>query len=327
MSLAVDVRAADGSPAGTVTLAADHFGIEPNVSVLHQVVTAQLAAARAGTQSTKTRAEVSGGGKKPFKQKGTGRARQGSERAPHFSGGGVALGPKPRSYKQRTPRKMINLALRSALSDRQSEGRVAVVSDWALTAPSTKGALAALAAIGVSGRVLVVLTRDDEEAYKSFRNLPLIQVILRGELNAYDILCNDWIVFTPATLPGHVEGEGDTPVTVGATRSGPPAEAADDIAPGAADIAPGAADAVEESAVAAADDEQDELLAEAAGATVLSEAPGETVLTDATDALLISATADADDEAETGSPAAADAGDETAALSPPSDTDDAEEAQ
>jgi large subunit ribosomal protein L4 len=341
MSLAVDVRAADGSPAGTVTLAADHFGIEPNVSVLHQVVTAQLAAARAGTQSTKTRAEVSGGGKKPFKQKGTGRARQGSERAPHFSGGGVALGPKPRSYKQRTPRKMINLALRSALSDRQSEGRVAVVSDWALTAPSTKGALAALAAIGVSGRVLVVLTRDDEEAYKSFRNLPLIQVILRGELNAYDILCNDWIVFTPATLPGHVEGEGDTPVTVGATRSGPPAEAADDIAPGAddiapgaddiapgaADIAPGAADAVEESAVAAADDEQDELLAEAAGATVLSEAPGETVLTDATDALLISAAADADDEAETGSPAAADAGDETAALSPPSDTDDAEEAQ
>jgi large subunit ribosomal protein L4 len=327
MSLAVDVRAADGSPAGTVTLAADHFGIEPNVSVLHQVVTAQLAAARAGTQSTKTRAEVSGGGKKPFKQKGTGRARQGSERAPHFSGGGVALGPKPRSYKQRTPRKMINLALRSALSDRQSEGRVAVVSDWALTAPSTKGALAALAAIGVSGRVLVVLTRDDEEAYKSFRNLPLIQVILRGELNAYDILCNDWIVFTPATLPGHVEGEGDTPVTVGATRSGPPAEAADDIAPGADDIAPGAADAVEESAVAAADDEQDELLAEAAGATVLSEAPGETVLTDATDALLISAAADADDEAETGSPAAADAGDETAALSPPSDTDDAEEAQ
>jgi large subunit ribosomal protein L4 len=327
MSLAVDVRAADGSPAGTVTLAADHFGIEPNVSVLHQVVTAQLAAARAGTQSTKTRAEVSGGGKKPFKQKGTGRARQGSERAPHFSGGGVALGPKPRSYKQRTPRKMINLALRSALSDRQSEGRVAVVSDWALTAPSTKGALAALAAIGVSGRVLVVLTRDDEEAYKSFRNLPLIQVILRGELNAYDILCNDWIVFTPATLPGHVEGEGDTPVTVGATRSGPPAEAADDIAPGADDIAPGAADAVEESAVAAADDEQDELLAEAAGATVLSEAPGETVLTDATDALLTSAAADADDEAETGSPAAADAGDETAALSPPSDTDDAEEAQ
>jgi large subunit ribosomal protein L4 len=327
MSLAVDVRAADGSPAGTVTLAADHFGIEPNVSVLHQVVTAQLAAARAGTQSTKTRAEVSGGGKKPFKQKGTGRARQGSERAPHFSGGGVALGPKPRSYKQRTPRKMINLALRSALSDRQSEGRVAVVSDWALTAPSTKGALAALAAIGVSGRVLVVLTRDDEEAYKSFRNLPLIQVILRGELNAYDILCNDWIVFTPATLPGHVEGEGDTPVTVGATRSGPPAEAADDIAPGADDIAPGADDAVEESAVAAADDEQDELLAEAAGATVLSEAPGETVLTDATDALLTSAAADADDEAETGSPAAADAGDETAALSPPSDTDDAEEAQ
>jgi large subunit ribosomal protein L4 len=221
MSLDIDVRSADGSTAGTVTLDADHFGIEPNLSVLHQVVTAQLAAARAGTQSTKTRAEVSGGGKKPFKQKGTGRARQGSERAPHFSGGGVALGPKPRSYKQRTPRKMINLALRSALSDRQSEGRVAVVSDWDLPAPSTKAAVAALDALGVTGKILVVLSRDDEDAYKSFRNLPEVQVILRGELNAYDILCNDWIVFTPATLPGHVEGEGETLLSIGVTRTSP----------------------------------------------------------------------------------------------------------
>ena len=154
------------------------FGIQPNVPVLHQVVTAQLAAARAGTQSTKTRAEVSGGGRKPFKQKGTGRARQGSERAPHFTGGGVALGPKPRSYRQRTPRKMIQLALRSALSDRAADGKVVVVDSWPWATPSTKEARAALAALGLDGRVLVVLARTDEDAYKSFRNLPGVQVIL-----------------------------------------------------------------------------------------------------------------------------------------------------
>ena len=165
--------------------------------VLHQVVTAQLAAARAGTQSTKTRAEVSGGGRKPFKQKGTGRARQGSERAPQFTGGGVALGPKPRSYRQRTPRKMIQLALRSALSDRAADGKVVVVDSWPWDAPSTKDARAALDALGLDGRVLVVLARTDEDAYKSFRNLPGIQLMLISELNAYDILCNDWIVFTP----------------------------------------------------------------------------------------------------------------------------------
>jgi len=202
MTLSVDVRDVDGTPAGSVTLDESVFGIQPNVPVLHQVVTAQLAAARAGTQSTKTRAEVSGGGRKPFKQKGTGRARQGSERAPHFTGGGVALGPKPRTYRQRTPRKMIQLALRSALSDRASEGKVVVVSSWPWETPSTKGALAALAALGLEGKVLVVLDRTLEEAHKSFRNLQGIQLVLPGELNAYDILCNDWIVFTPATLPG-----------------------------------------------------------------------------------------------------------------------------
>ncbi|MHB1928394.1 MAG: 50S ribosomal protein L4, partial [Acidimicrobiales bacterium] len=175
-----------------------------------QVVTAQLAAARAGTQSTKTRAEVSGGGKKPFKQKGTGRARQGSERAPHFTGGGIALGPKPRSYRQRTPRKMINLALRSALSDRASEGRVAVVDAWPWTMPSTKDARAGLAALGIEGRVLVVLERDDDAAYKSFRNLPHVQIVFGGELNAYDVLCNDWILFTAADLPGNAEAVVET---------------------------------------------------------------------------------------------------------------------
>ena len=202
MALTVDRRTVTGETSGTVELDEAVFGIQPNVPVMHQVVTAQLAAARAGTQSTKTRAEVSGGGKKPFKQKGTGRARQGSERAPHFTGGGIAFGPKPRSYKQRTPRKMIQLALRSALSDRASEGKVVVVDSWPWETPSTKSATAALSALGLDGRVLIVLTRDDEEAYKSFRNLGSVQLMLVGELNAYDVLCNDWIVFTSETLPG-----------------------------------------------------------------------------------------------------------------------------
>jgi large subunit ribosomal protein L4 len=201
MSLSVERRSATGQVDGAVQLDDVVFGVEPNIALLHQVVTAQLAAARAGTQSTKTRAEVSGGGKKPFKQKGTGRARQGSERAPHFSGGGVALGPKPRSYRQRTPRKMVRLALRCALSDRAAQGRVALVDRWPWERPSTKEARAALGALGLDGKVLVVLNRSDENAYRSFRNLPDVQVILDGELNAYDVLCNDWIVFTDATLP------------------------------------------------------------------------------------------------------------------------------
>ena len=190
-----------GAEVGTVELAADVFGIQPNVPVMHQVVVAQLAARRQGTQSTKTRAEVSGGGAKPFKQKGTGRARQGSTRAPHFSGGGVALGPKPRKYDPKTPTKMIRLALRSALSDRAAEGKVIVVDTWPWTTPSTKDAKAALAAIGAEGRVLVVLDRDDEVAAKSFRNLTHVQVLARTELNTYDVLCNDVVVFTQATLP------------------------------------------------------------------------------------------------------------------------------
>ena len=203
MARTVDVRTVDGSVTGTVTLDDAVFGIEPNIAVMHQVVTAQLAAARSGTQSTKTRAEVSGGGKKPFRQKGTGRARQGSTRAPHWTGGGVALGPKPRTYRQRTPRKMIKLALRSALSDRASEDRVMVVAEWPWAEPKTALARDAVATLELDGRILVVLDRDeDEAAYKSFRNLPLVQMILTGELNAYDVLCNDWIVFTRATLPG-----------------------------------------------------------------------------------------------------------------------------
>ena len=190
-----------GADAGSVELADELFGVEPNGAVMHQVVTAQLAARRAGTQSTKTRGEVRGGGAKPWRQKGTGRARQGSIRSPQWRGGGVALGPKPRSYAQRTPKKMVRLALASALSDRAAEGRVLVVDDWAWSTPKTKDAIGALSALGVEGRVLVVLTRDDEVAWKSFRNLQEVHIITTGELNAYDVLASDWVIFTRASLP------------------------------------------------------------------------------------------------------------------------------
>ncbi len=198
----VDVRNKAGVAAGTVELDDAVFGIQPNVPVMHQVVAAQLAAGRAGTQSTKTRAEARGGGKKPWRQKGTGRARQGSSRSPHWTGGGVALGPKPRSYRQKTPKKMVQLALRSALSDRAAEGRIAVVDRWDFERPRTRDAKAALAALAIEGKILLVLGPEDEVAGRSFRNLPEVQLIMAGELNAYDVLCNDWIVFTQATLPG-----------------------------------------------------------------------------------------------------------------------------
>ncbi len=199
---AVDVRSQTGTPSGTIELDPATFGVQPNIPVIHQVVTAQLAAARAGTHSTLTRAEVRGGGRKPWRQKGTGRARQGSIRAPHWSGGGVAFGPKPRDYRQKTPKKMIQLALRGALSDRASTGKVVVVDAWEFPQPKTRDAAAALQTLGLDGKVLVVLGRDDEIAFKSFRNLTDVQIILVDELNPYDILCNDWLVFTRATLPG-----------------------------------------------------------------------------------------------------------------------------
>jgi large subunit ribosomal protein L4 len=179
------------------------FGIQPNVPVMHQVVTAQLAAARSGTHSTKTRAEVSGGGAKPWRQKGTGRARQGSSRSPQWRGGGVAHGPQPRSYRQRTPKKMVWLALRSALSDRAASGMVTVIDDWGFSAPKTKDAVAALKAVGVADgeRVLVVLRRDDEAAWKSFRNLgERVDLVSVEELNTYDVLVSDRVIFTSATL-------------------------------------------------------------------------------------------------------------------------------
>jgi len=209
-----------GKELGQVDLEPTIFGIEPNEAVLHQVVTAQLAAARSGTQATKTRAEVRGGGAKPYRQKGTGRARQGSTRAPHFSGGGVALGPKPRSYRQRTPKKMIRLALASALSDRAADGRIVIVDRFPWELPKTKDAVAALEALDLGGRVLVVLSADDIVADRCFSNLSEVDTVVAGELNAYDILRSDWLVFTDATLPGAApsgevaptetnEGEGD----------------------------------------------------------------------------------------------------------------------
>jgi large subunit ribosomal protein L4 len=200
----VTLKTRDGKDAGSLQLDAEVFGVQPNVPVMHQVVTAQLAARRAGTQSTKTRAEVSGGGKKPFKQKGTGNARQGSTRSPHFSGGGVALGPKPRKYGQKTPKKMVKLALRSALSDRAAEGKIVVIDEWAFEAPKTKSANAALAALGIDGKALVVVNPNDTNTIRSFLNLPEVQLIEVNELNAYDVLCSDWVVFSKSTLPGEV---------------------------------------------------------------------------------------------------------------------------
>lgn len=197
------IKTAAGKDSGTIELDDEVFGVRPNVSLMHQVVTAQLAARRSGTQSTKTRSDVSGGGRKPWAQKGTGNARQGSIRAPQFSGGGVALGPKPRSYDQKTPKKMVKAALRSALSDRASEGKVIVVESWGIETPKTRDAKAALDALGITGTALVVVGRDDAAAALSFRNLPKVQIIGPGELNAYDVLCNEWIVFTKDVLPAN----------------------------------------------------------------------------------------------------------------------------
>ena len=195
-------RDVNGAELGEVYLEPRVFGIEVNEAVMHQVVTAQLAAARAGTQSTKTRAQVRGGGAKPFRQKGTGRARQGSTRAPNWSGGGVAMGPKPRDYSQRTPKKMIRLALYSALSDRAADGRIALIDKWGWEIPRTKEAVATLRNLKLTGRVLVVLGNDDVVAERAFGNLSTVQTSLVGELSAHDVLRNDWVVFTDASLPG-----------------------------------------------------------------------------------------------------------------------------
>ena len=237
----VTLKTRDGKDAGSLQLDADVFGVQPNVPVMHQVVTAQLAARRSGTQSTKTRAEVSGGGKKPFKQKGTGNARQGSTRSPHFSGGGVALGPKPRKYNQKTPKKMVKLALRSALSDRAAEGKVVVVDSWNFDAPKTKDAKASLAALGIDGKALIVVDVNDTNTIRSFLNLPEVQLIEVAELNAYDVLCSDWVIFSKATLPGDSVETAAAPAKKAPAKKAATKKAAP-VAEEVADEAPEAAD-------------------------------------------------------------------------------------
>ncbi len=202
MSITLQVKTQTGADAGTVEVDEALFGVEPNIPVLHQVVTAQLAARRRGTHSTKTRSEVSGGGAKPFRQKGTGRARQGTSRAPQMTGGGIVHGPKPRSYVQKVNKKVIRKALASALSDRVQSERLVVVNEWSFSAPKTKDALAVMSALELSGRVVLVIGDNDDVAARSFRNIAGVQLLQQSELNAYDILCSDWLVFSTATLPG-----------------------------------------------------------------------------------------------------------------------------
>jgi len=207
-----------GELLGVVQLDPEYFGATVNVPLLHQVVTAQLAAKRSGTHSTKTRAEVAGGGAKPYRQKGTGRARQGSIRAPQFTGGGVAFGPKPRDYAQSTPRKMVRQALRSALSDRASEGRVCLVDRWSFEVPKTKEAVHSLQALGLEGNILLVVGREDVVAERSFGNLPHVDIVEAGQLTAYDVVVSDFVVFTDEPVPGQVSDAPEGAVVLNSPR-------------------------------------------------------------------------------------------------------------
>jgi large subunit ribosomal protein L4 len=210
----VDVLDVKGAKSGTAELPAELFDAPANIPLIHQVVTAQLAAARQGTHATKGRGEVRGGGAKPWRQKGTGRARQGSRRAPQFIGGGTVHGPRPRNYAQRTPKKMITAALRGALSDRAREGRVHVLAELVSgDTPSTKAALGALGAATASDKVLVVIHRDEDLAWLSLRNVATVHAIAVDQLNAYDVLVNDEVVFTSAALQAYVESGSTSPQT------------------------------------------------------------------------------------------------------------------
>jgi large subunit ribosomal protein L4 len=203
----VDVLDVQGKKAGSADLPNDIFDVQTNVPLIHQVVVAQLAAARQGTQSTKRHGEVAGTGKKPFKQKGTGRARQGSLRAPQMRGGYISHGPKPRTYEQRTPKKMIAAAVRGALSDRARNGRLHVIAEFAIgSAPSTKAASAIINQLTARRNVLVVLDRSDEVSYKSLRNLQSIHVLPVDQLNAYDVLASDDVIFTKSALDVFIAG-------------------------------------------------------------------------------------------------------------------------
>ena len=199
-ALSVDIVDSKGDKTGSADLPAEIFDVEPNIPLMHQVVVAQLAAARQGTHSTKTRGAVRGGGRKPYRQKGTGRARQGSIRAPQFTGGGVVHGPQPRDYTQRTPKKMKAAALRSALSDRARNGRIHVITEFVTTdRPSTKAALFALRHI-TDRKVLIVNARGDELTVRSLRNLPQTRLLPADQLNTYDVLATDDVVFTADAL-------------------------------------------------------------------------------------------------------------------------------
>lgn len=197
----ISVLDTKGQELSKLDLNEEMFDIEPNLYVMHQVVVAQLAAKRSGTHKTKTRSEKRGGGAKPWRQKGTGRARQGSIRAPHWRGGGVIHGPQPRNYAQKTPKKMKSLALRSSLSDRARDSKVLVVKDWGFgDTPSTKGAVEKLAAIGAEGKMLVILPKEAQAERKSFRNLPKVNMLTPDQINTYDVLVSDYVVFTEDSL-------------------------------------------------------------------------------------------------------------------------------
>jgi large subunit ribosomal protein L4 len=204
-SLKLDVKTPDGKVDGSIELPAELFDAPANIALMHQVVTAQRAAARQGTHSTKTRGDVSGGGRKPYRQKGTGRARQGSTRAPQFTGGGTVHGPKPRDYSQRTPKKMIAAALRGALSDRARNGRIHAVTELvAGQTPSTKSAKAFLGTLTDRKQVLVVIGRSDETAAKSARNLPGVHILTPDQLNTYDVLRADDVVFSVEAINAYI---------------------------------------------------------------------------------------------------------------------------
>lgn len=205
MTLKIDVKTPAGKKDGSIELPAALFDVEPNIALMHQVVNAQLAAKRQGTHATKTRAMVSGGGKKPYRQKGTGRARQGSTRAPQFTGGGVVHGPQPRDYSQRTPKKMIAAALRGALSDRARNDRIHAITELVEgQTPSTKSAKAFLASLTENKKVLVVIGRTDEVGLKSVRNLPGVHVVSPDQLNTYDVLNADDLVFSVEALNAYI---------------------------------------------------------------------------------------------------------------------------
>jgi large subunit ribosomal protein L4 len=206
----IDVLDAEGNAAGTALLPEELFGVQANIPLIHQVVVAQLAAARQGTHDTKSRGEVSGGGRKPYKQKGTGRARQGSIRAPQFTGGGVVHGPVPRDYSQRVNKKMKAAALRGALSDRARDGRVYVVSTFVEgDTPKTKDALQVLGSVVQTEKVLVVLGRADEANWLSLRNVPTVHLLAADQLNTYDVLVADEVVFTSEALDEFLAVAGD----------------------------------------------------------------------------------------------------------------------